>query len=81
MGLASALHFAGFELARSGTMALFTLERTGFSNPSAAPISIVCVTSFSYMVLRFYTKGLQTIGPRRSLYYSTLAFAFLMGGG
>jgi hypothetical protein len=81
MAMASALHFAGFELARNGTIALFTSDRTGFSSPSAAPLSTVCVTPFSFFLLWIYTKSFHQRGPRQSLRYSALLFALLVAVG
>lgn len=81
MALASSLHFAGYEFARSGTIALFTSEKMGFASPSAAPFSTVCVTPFSFLLLWMYTKNLDQLGPRASLKYSSLLFAFLMAFG
>jgi hypothetical protein len=81
MAMASALHFAGFELARNGTIALFTSDRTGFSSPSAAPLSTVCVTPFSFLLLWVYTKSFHQRGPRQSLRYSALLFALLVAVG
>jgi hypothetical protein len=78
MAMASSMHFAGFELARMGTMALFTSGRTGFSSPAAAPFCTACVSPVSLMVLWAYTRSLERRGPRKSLLYSTLAFGLLL---
>jgi ATP/ADP translocase len=78
MATASALHFAGFEFARSGTIALFTSTKTGFSSPSASPLSTICMTPFSIVVLWLYTKSLDRWGPRNCLILSTVLFAFLL---
>lgn len=78
MAMASSLHFAGFELARMGTMALFTSGRTGFNSPAAAPFCTACVSPVSLMVLWAYTSSLERRGPRQSLWYSTLAFGLLL---
>lgn len=81
MAFASAFQLAGFELARNATISLFTSDRTGFSSPSAAPFSTVCVTPFSYLLLVAYKRSLDFRGPRSSLNYSTLLFALLMAFG
>lgn len=81
MAAASAVHFAGFELARSGTMALFTSSTSGFQSPSAGPLSTICMTPFSLLLLWVYTKSLDKWGPRRSLCLSTVTFATLMASG
>jgi ATP/ADP translocase len=78
MAVASAVHFAGFEFARSGTIALFTSTKTGFVTPSASPISTICMTPFSLVVLWLYTKSLERWGPRKSLMFSTIMFAWLV---
>ena len=42
MAVAMALHFGGYEFARSGALALFTSSNTGFSHPAAYPFG-TCV--------------------------------------
>ena len=81
MAVASSLHYAGYELARSGTMALFTSQRTGFSSASAAPFCTACVSPFSFALLWLYTRSLEKRGPRKSLRYSTLIFAAILAVG
>lgn len=81
MAVASAIHFAGFELARSGTMALFTSSKIGFQSPTAGPLSTICMMPFSLLLLWVYTKSLDRWGPRRSLFLSTMAFAVMMASG
>ena len=81
MATASSLHYAGYELARSGTMALFTSQRTGFSSASAAPFCTACVSPFSVLLLSMYTKSLASRGPRTSLKCSTVAFAIVLAVG
>jgi hypothetical protein len=78
MAMASSLHFAGFELARMGTIALFTSGRTGFSSPAAAPFCTACVSPVSIIVLWAYTISLERRGPRASLWYSAVAFGLLL---
>ena len=81
MAAASAIHFAGYELARSGTMALFTSSTIGFQSPTASPLSTICTMPFSLLLLWIYTKSLDRWGPRRSLFLSTVAFAVMMASG
>jgi hypothetical protein len=81
MAIASSLHFAGYELARSGSMALFTSQRTGFSSNSAVPFCTACVSPFSVLLLWLYTRSLDRWGPRQSLKYSTFIFALIMASG
>jgi ATP/ADP translocase len=81
MAAASAIHFAGYELARSGTMALFTSSTIGFQSPSASPISTICMMPFSLLLLWVYTKTLGMWGPRISLFLSALAFAIMVASG
>ena len=81
MAIASSLHFAGYELARNAIMALFTSERTGFPSPSAVPIATACVSPFSFLLLWVYTRSLHRSGPRRSLRYTTMIFALMLGLG
>lgn len=78
MAMASSLHFAGFELARMGTMALFTSQRTGFSSPAAAPFCTACGSPVALIVLWAYTSSLERRGPRASLLYSSLAFGLIL---
>ena len=81
MAVASSIHCSGYELARSGTMAIFTSQRMGFSSASAAPFCTAVVSPFSYLLLMLYTRSLERRGPRKSLMYSTLVFAVLMAAG
>eukprot|EP00539_Tryblionella_compressa_P012452 CAMPEP_0178823042 /NCGR_PEP_ID=MMETSP0746-20121128/4926_1 /TAXON_ID=913974 /ORGANISM="Nitzschia punctata, Strain CCMP561" /LENGTH=520 /DNA_ID=CAMNT_0020484611 /DNA_START=132 /DNA_END=1694 /DNA_ORIENTATION=+ len=81
MAVASAIHFAGYELARSGTLALFTSTRTGFLSPAATPLCTVGMMPFSVLTLKLYTKSLQLCGPRLSLCFSSALFAVLMISG
>ncbi|KAG7363049.1 TLC ATP/ADP transporter [Nitzschia inconspicua] len=78
MASASALHFAGFEFARSGTIALFTSSKTGFASASASPLSTICMTPFSILVLWLYTKSLERWEPWKCLNISSVLFAFLL---
>jgi hypothetical protein len=51
MALASAIHFAGYEYARTATLTLVTSERTGFSNSSIVPFSLGFVSPISLVML------------------------------
>lgn len=51
MSAANALHFAGYELARNGGLALFTSARNGFTQPLAIPIAVGFVGPFSVILL------------------------------
>jgi hypothetical protein len=51
MALASAIHFAGYEYARTGTLTLVTSERTGFSSSSVVPFAMGCVSPCSLLLL------------------------------
>jgi len=51
MALASALHFAGYELARSATLAMMTSHRSGFQTASAVSFATGCVSPFSILLL------------------------------
>jgi len=62
-----ALHFGGYEFARSGALALFTSSETGFSHPSAYPLAMGLVTPFSLGLLYCYGIVLKAKGPRSAL--------------
>ena len=72
MALAMAIHFAGYEFARSATLALFTSKSTGFSAPAAFPLAMTMVTPVSFLFLMGYTRDLTANGPRLALRHSTL---------
>jgi hypothetical protein len=72
MAVAMALHFGGYEFARSATLALFTSKQTGFSTPAAFPLAMSMVTPVSFLFLMGYTRDLETNGPRLALRHSTL---------
>lgn len=72
MAFAMAIHFAGYEFARSATLALFTSKSTGFSAPAAFPLAMAMVTPVSFLFLIGYTRDLATNGPRLALRHSTL---------
>ena len=73
MAFAMALHFGGYEFARSATLALFTSTQSGFTTPAAFPLAMALVTPFSYLLLMAYTRDLEANGPRLALMHSTLA--------
>ena len=63
----TAVHFAGYEFARCGVMALFTSDRIGFSQASMVTLATALVSPFSLVVL-----WVGTVAQRTSLvgYYS-----------
>eukprot|EP00980_Cylindrotheca_fusiformis_P012905 scaffold3214_cov113-Cylindrotheca_fusiformis.AAC.2 len=67
MAAAMALHFGGYEFARSGALALFTSTENGFSHPSAYPLAMGLVTPFSVGLLYCYGHILKAQGPRSAL--------------
>ena len=67
MAAAMALHFGGYEFARSGALALFTSSEIGFSHPSAYPFAMGLVTPFSLSLLYWYGVMLKAKGPRYAL--------------
>lgn len=67
MAAAMAVHFGGYEFARSGALAIFTSSENGFSHPSAYPFAMGLVTPFSLGLLYFYGNILKTKGPRSAL--------------
>ena len=77
MTLASALHFAGYELTRSATIALFTSGHLGFSSPAAMPAATALVSPCSFVLLWWYTGVVEHGGPRSAIWQSTLLFALL----
>jgi ATP/ADP translocase len=72
MAAAMALHFGGYEFARSGALALFTSSEIGFSHPSAYPFAIGLVTPFSLVLLYWYGLVLKAQGPRSALKTTTM---------
>ena len=67
MATAMALHFGGYEFARSSALALFTSSETGFSSPAAYPFAICFVTPVSLALLYWYGVRLEEAGPRVAL--------------
>ena len=51
MALTIAVHFAGYEFARSATMSLLTSKETGFHSPAVLPLGVGCVCPFSILLL------------------------------
>ena len=82
MTLASALHFAGYELTRSATIALFTSAHSGFSSPAAMPTATALVSPCSFLLLWWYTGLVEQYGPRSAIWQNTILFTLLnlMGG-
>jgi hypothetical protein len=78
MTLANALHFGAYELARSAIMALFTSDNTGFANTAAVTLSTGLVSPFAVAVLYAHRRVFDRHGPRRSLLYTTIAYAVSM---
>lgn len=73
MALAMALHFGGYEFARSSSLALFTSPQTGFARTKFAfPLAMACVSPFSFLLLMAYTRVLERSGPKLALRQSTL---------
>jgi len=78
MAIAMALHFGGYEFARSATLALFTSAQTGFTTPAAFPLAMAMVTPLSFLFLSWYTRDLEGNGPRLALRHSTLASILIL---
>jgi len=78
MTFAMAIHFAGYECARSATLAMFTSKDTGFESPTALPLAVGCVCPFSVLLLFSFTSALKRLGPGRALLQSTLICTFVM---
>eukprot|EP00543_Licmophora_paradoxa_P006707 CAMPEP_0202444332 /NCGR_PEP_ID=MMETSP1360-20130828/3453_1 /ASSEMBLY_ACC=CAM_ASM_000848 /TAXON_ID=515479 /ORGANISM="Licmophora paradoxa, Strain CCMP2313" /LENGTH=422 /DNA_ID=CAMNT_0049060305 /DNA_START=72 /DNA_END=1337 /DNA_ORIENTATION=- len=72
MTLASAVHCAGYELARNSVIALFTSEKTGFSSSAAMPAATGFISPLSLGLLWMYTWILERHGPRVALRRSTV---------
>jgi hypothetical protein len=72
MATSMALHFGGYEFARSAALALFTSSENGFTHPAAHPLAIGLVTPVSLSLLYWYGLILRDHGPRRALKTTTL---------
>ena len=84
MSVSMALHFFGYEFARSANLSLFTSKTAGFSSPGAFPLAMACVSPFSFVLLMGYGRELSLRGPRAALRNTGLfcaAFLSLTGGG
>lgn len=73
MACSMALHFGGYEFARSATLALFTSHSTGFATPAAFPLAMAMVTPLTFLFLIAYTRDLRQNGPQLALRHSTAA--------
>lgn len=80
MAISMALHFFGYEFARSATLTLFTSKTTGFSSLSSLPLALACVCPASLCLLYVYTACLERYGPRNALRYTSLFCAFVLLG-
>lgn len=78
MALSAGAHFAAYELARSGTLALFTSKTTGFESSSALPLAVGTVSPFSVVLLSYYSSLLDKGGPRATLRFTTYMFAAVL---
>jgi ATP/ADP translocase len=73
MALAMALHFGGYEFARSSALALLTSKENGFGGSAAAfPLAMALVSPFSVILLMLYGNVLDKSGPKVALRQSTL---------
>lgn len=77
MTLANALHFGAYELARSAVMALFTSNRTATASASTSAMALATglVSPVCVVMLYGHRRVFDAHGPRRSLLYTTLAYA------
>ena len=67
MSLAMAMHFFGYEFARSTALSIFTSDTIGFTSASSISLAMACVTPFSMFLLMFYSQQLENNGPRVAL--------------
>lgn len=82
MALSMALHFGGYEFARSSSLALFTSKQRGFTHAGAFPLAMALVSPFSVLLLLGYGRQLEHYGPRVALRHSTLgSILFLLTAG
>ena len=51
MTFTMAVHFAGYECARSATISMFTSKHLGFESPTALPLGVGCICPFSVLLL------------------------------
>ena len=82
MALAMAMHFFGYEFARSTAIGIFTSDSVGFTSASSLSLAMACVTPFSMMLLMLYNQLLEAGGPRAALRNTSLlcSFAILLSG-
>jgi hypothetical protein len=78
MASAAALHFGGYEFARSAALALFTSSSTGFTHHAAYPFAIGLVTPVSLCLLYWYGIVLKQKGPRAALRETKLFSLFFL---
>jgi hypothetical protein len=79
MAMASALHFAGYEVARSSTLTLLTSQKSGFeSGASIVSCAMGTIPLFSILLLWCYTRLLDGWGPRVSLFLSTSCYSLVL---
>lgn len=67
MSLAMAMHFFGYEFARSTALSIFTSDTIGFTSASSTSLAMACVTPFSMLLLMIYSQQLENNGPRVAL--------------
>ena len=79
MACAMSLHFFGYEFARSATLTLFTSAKSGFASNAALPLVLACVCPASLALLQFYTKFLESHGPRGALRVCAIGCAATLG--
>lgn len=82
MTLAMAMHFFGYEFARSTAIGIFTSDSVGFTSASSLSLAMACVTPFSMILLMLYNQLLEAGGPRAALRNTSLlcSFAILTSG-
>jgi ATP/ADP translocase len=73
MAAGMSLHYLGYSLARSITVALFTSSTTGYAGiPGAFPFALAFVSPVALLLLMGYARVLEKHGPREALNRSTL---------
>lgn len=72
MALAMAMHFFGYEFARSTAIGIFTSDSVGFTSASSLSLAMACVTPFSMALLMLYNQHLEAGGPRAALRNTSL---------
>ena len=56
MALSMAMHFFGYEFARSSNLSMFTSKISGFDGPGAFPLAMACVSPLSVTMLLGYGR-------------------------